>query len=493
MSVVVAGTPLEAAVAPPVLAAESVAGPAGPAAFTLRAWPGEYVIQAVSALPGEWSNSVRVSVGREGVARGAAPMDASGRMFLRAAGATPLDGAGCAAQFLTLGAVFEPEARCDGEAPGEFAWLWSDGAASTNRPVARKDFGSASARAQGLKVFPSRALTSLNLGFDGADGGNVGLMTPRPAQNVAAAWFPYPLPGLRYWASSYNPITNTLDFRGFDSLEVIECFQCSTLRSVVATNLPALRRACFEDCDLRELDLSGNPNLEDLRGALNAYTNIVAGRGTGPKVWHWCVRDNPQLRQRFSDLMTNFFSLAELYIWNDNQTGEFRTGSTNLSDLLAANNHFTSAWLPGQSRLWRCELQDNAITNINLDACRALQYLNLRNNALDTPALDALLAELERSALALVRADLTGNSGVVSAAGRAHYTNLALRGAEVLLDWPAVSDGSNNIPGGASAVTFVTTSRQPRMEIQTQAGVATSIVWHWGGRHVRHGRAHRQP
>jgi hypothetical protein len=45
---------------------------------------------------------------------------------------------------------------------------------------------------------------------------------------------------------------------------------------------------------------AGNPNLGDVRGALNAFTNIVVGQGTGPNLWHWCTRDNPQLTQRFA-------------------------------------------------------------------------------------------------------------------------------------------------------------------------------------------------
>ena len=36
-------------------------------------------------------------------------------------------------------------------------------------------------------------------------------------------------------------------------------------------NLPSLKRVCFEDCDLQELDLSGDPNLEDVRAAINGY------------------------------------------------------------------------------------------------------------------------------------------------------------------------------------------------------------------------------
>ena len=189
---------------------------------------------------------------------------------------------------------------------------------------------------------------------------------------MAAVWFPTPLTNLTCWASSYNPITNTLDFSGFTGLEYVECYQCPDLQQVVATNLPSLKRLCVEDCDLRELDLSGNPNLEDLRGALNRLTNIVVGRGTGPRIRHWCTRDNPLLTQQFAEIMTNFHSLRELYIWNDNQTGNLTLGSTNLMDVRAFNNHLTAADLSGQSNLWRLYLHENELTNLVLTGCTGL-------------------------------------------------------------------------------------------------------------------------
>jgi hypothetical protein len=485
VAVVMCGEFALAAPPPMVLTNLSCAG--DHASVTLQAWPGDYVVQTSAQLPRVWSNECRVSVGVAGAASATLPIQGRDQLFIRAAGLTPSDGAGCLAQFQTLGSVFQPDVRCDAGSLAEFLWIWSDGTTSSNWPIATKDFGSSGARMQGLKLEPTGAITSINLGFDGADGGWTTPLDTRAGQNVSAVRFPYPLASLRYWASSYCPITNTLDFTGCTALEAIECFNCSPLQHVVVTNLPALTRACFEDCDLRELDLSGNPNLGDLRGAVNAYTNIVVGGGTGPRVWHWCVRDNPQLTQRFADIMTNFYSLRELYIWNDNQHGEFKVGSTNLMDLQAANNHFTSADLAGQSNLWNCSFEGNSLTNVNLAGCSGLRYFDLHRNALTTNALDAILAELDATALGLAQANLSENPQYPSAVGCGHYTNLTARGAQVLLDWPPTNDGSNNVPGGTNAITFVTTSRQPHMEIQTAWGATPSIVWHWGDGTVQTG------
>lgn len=447
------------------------------ASFTLQAWPGEYVIQTSSQQPpGVWSDECYVSVGGSGVVSAAVAINGRNQLFLRAVGLTPSDGAGCLAQFQTLGSTFQPDVRCDAGSPTEFLWIWSDGTTSSDQPVAAKDFDSPGARIQGLQIDPANAITSINLGFDGSDGGETTPLDPRPPQDVSAVWFPYPLTSLRYWASSYCPITNTLDFTGFAALEAIECFNCAPLQHVLLTNLPSLRRACFEDCDLQELDLSGNPNFEDLRGARNSYTNILVGRGTGPRVVHWCVGSNPQLRQQFVDIMTNFYSLQELLIWNDNQSGDLTTSSTNLTWVKAYDNHYSAADFTGQSRLSLCMIYNNELTNIVLTGCTGLLYLDARKNQLTTAVLDNLLAFLDTSVPGLQTVDLTRNPQYPSATGYGHYANLTNRGVEVYLDWI----NTNNVPGGTNAITFVTSSRQPHMEIRTTEGITPNIRWHWG-------------
>jgi hypothetical protein len=401
----------------------------------------------------------------------------------------PSDGVGYVAEFLTLGSVFQPEVSCDSGAPLEYLWTWSDGTSSAEYPAASKDFGLPGARVQRLQVRPAERLTSVNLGFDGADGGGTTLLPHRAPQQVGSVRFPAPLTGLRYWASSYNPITNTLDFTGFTRLEAIECFQCSNLQQVVVTDLPALRRACFESCDLRTLDLSGNPNLGDVRGAENAFTDIVTGRGTGPNIWHWCTRDNPQLTQQFEDTLTNFYALRELLIWNDNQGGRLTSGSTNLVYVHAAINHYGAADFTGQGRLQTCVLYDNELTNLVLTGCTALSLLDAHNNRLGSGELDALLAFLDTSAPNVSSVDLSENAQFPSDVGYGHYTNLVSRGVTVYLDWSETSDGITNAPGGTNAITFVTLSQRPHMEVQTPYGRPMELIWHWGdGRISRGGR-----
>jgi len=444
--------------------------------FDLVAWPGDYLIEKSTNLSGVWTVETNLNVGREGMVSAAVPWLGDRWLFLRAVGLTPSDGAGCLAQFQTLGSTFEPEIEFGSDSPSEFRWIWSDGTTSSDYPVASKDFGATGARVQGLLVNPLTSVKSINLGFDGSDGGDLTPLSNRPPQNVAAVRFTYPLTNLQYWASSYNPITNTLDFSGCSNLEIIECFWCTNLQHVLVSNLPALKRACFENCRLQELDLSGNPNLEDLRGAFNAYTNIVVGRGTGPNILHWCIGNNPQLIQRLQDIMTNFYSLEEVLIWNDNQSGTLKLVSTNLVVLEAKLNSYTSADLGGQNNLFYCDLPGNQLTNIILTGCSSLQYLDLHDNRLTTKTIDDLLAFLDISGPGLLYVDLTANAGFASPAGYSHYTTLTNRGVTVYVDWVK----TNSVPGGTNAITFVTGSRFPHMEIRTDYGAPTSILWHWG-------------
>jgi hypothetical protein len=319
--------------------------------------------------------------------------------------------------------------------PGLFRWDWSDSTSSQDYPVASHSFAGPSDATQTLTAFPSGLIESINFGFDASDGGENTPLTSMPPQNLTSVSFPAPLTGLRYWASSYNPITNTLDFSGFNSLERIECFRCTSLEHVSVDHLPGLKRLCLEACPLNELNISGNPNLEDLRAAVSAYTNIVVGESTGPKVWHFCTRANPQLQQNLSDILTNFYSLQELWIWNDSQSGTLKPVSTNLTDVEFNDNYYEVADFSNQTNLQICLAYNNSLTNLVLTGCNSLQTLDAQNNNFTTEGMDKLLLTLE-SLPSLQFANLGNNPALPSAAGYASYNNLIDRGVVVYVDQP---------------------------------------------------------
>ena len=391
----------------------------------LKAAPGTYTIQAATGFPAVWMDETNITVGGGGYTNISLPLEGYPSLLLRA----KENGVPPALGIETLANSFQPEIFCGSNAPQPFVWDWSDGSTATNYPIASKTFTASAARCQRLMTDPG-GITGIDLGFTAADGGTVTPLPIRPAQNVSAVWFQQPLTNLTCWAASYNLITNTLDFSGFNNLQFIECYNCTPLPHVKVANLPALRRACFEACNLHELDLSYDPNLEDLRGALNAYTQVVVGGGTGPKIWHWCTRDNPQLTQRFADIMTNFLSLQELYIWNDNQSGPLQMVSTNLTDVRANSNNFTAADFTGQRNLWRLNLFQNSLTNLVINGCIGMEYLDVHSNQLPSSVLDTLLQALE-SAPNLQSVDLRWNAQPPSSAGYGYYSNLVKRGVTV--------------------------------------------------------------
>jgi hypothetical protein len=358
----------------------------------------------------------------------------------------------------TLGSSFAPEAfRSDTNDDLLTDWLWSDGTSTAGTIPGIKDFGSAGARYQTLQVNSPGVLNAVDIGFDGSDGGQFTPLPDMPPQNVGAVYFPFPLTSLQYWASSYNPITNTLDFTGFTSLQSIECFHCSNLQHVAVTHLPSLQRACFEACQLQELDLTGDSNLEELRGALNAYTNIIVAGGVGPHIWHWCVRDNPQLAQQFSDISANFYSLQEFIDWNSNQRGELTFVSTMVTNVEAHNNAYTSADLTGQANLGQCLLGYNLLTNLVLTGCTSLQTLDVFHNYLGgaLTVVSTNLVSLDASENVYTSADLTDQRNLLSCELAYNYlTNLVLTGCTAL----QTLDVSQNNLGGA--LTFDSTNLQ---------------------------------
>jgi hypothetical protein len=404
------------------------------ATVELQGLPGSYKIQTAPDLSGSWNDETNVIVGSDGTAK--VPFPIANQGFVRAAASGPGIGFGYTFRLGTSGSQFQPAIYCDVGTPQEFLWTWSDGTTSSDFPIASVNFGNSALRSHTLKVYPPDLLTAINLGFDGSDGGETTPLSNRPPQDVTSAYFPFPLTSVRYWGSSYNPIGDTLDFTGFTSLEAIECFHCSNIEHVVVSKLPSLKRVCFEQCNLQELDLSGDPNLEDVRAALNSFSSITLGPGTGSKIWHFCTRENFNIAQDFSQIMTNFYLLREPWIWHNNQSGALKFVSTNLTDVETWGNHYTFADFSGQPNLQICWVQDNLLTNIPMTGCVALQNFQAQNNQLSSAVLDTLLAELDNSCPDLSYVDLSANAGFPSAIGFSHYSNLTNRGVTVYIDLP---------------------------------------------------------
>jgi hypothetical protein len=300
--------------------------------------------------------------------------------------------------FETSGPTFSPVLKVTGSPV--IQWTWADGTTDSSA-TPTKNYGTAAVRKNYLLVTPWSAVTRINIGYDGLDGGSSSIEHVLDQDVTSVSCLYLVAPYLQQWCSSYNKITS-LEFSNFIMLDTIECYWSKTLQNVTLTNTPALKRACFEDCDLKALDLSQSPNLEDLRGAVNDYRTINFGT-IGSKIRHICTRSNTQITNTslFTD-MSQFPYIVELYIWNDNQSGELRvssTGTSSSADIQAWGNHYTSADFTGAftnpSGLGNIEVQDNELTSLNITDCVELVRLIASNNNLDSNAVDSILITLD--------------------------------------------------------------------------------------------------
>lgn len=389
--------------------------------------------------------------------------------------------------FTTEGSSFAPVLTVTGTPL--IRWVFADGTTS-NSPTPNKDYGSPGTRLNRLYVTPWSAVQRINIGYDAGDGGGYEIEFV-PDQHVSAVrGLHLVAPYLAQWCSSYNQITS-LDFRNFTNLDTIECFLSYNLRTVNLSNTPKLRRACFEDCNLESLDLSGSPNLEDLRGAQNDFSTFNFGN-IGAHVWHICMPVNTHLNNRtiFAD-MTPFPNIAELFIWDDNQTGSLRIPATNPTmevRILADGNQYNALDLSGALANAMAtavvSLRNNLLTSVNITGCSQITELFLENNQLDAATIDTVLATLDALGRSEnggpgggnLRVDLRGNT-TPSAAGYNQAVNLAAKG------WTVWAEGWTLEPlqpfNGEQHLDFSTNGDSTGMRVDFGRAATTTAVWHW--------------
>ena len=182
--------------------------------------------------------------------------------------------------FVTTGSSFSPIITVTGNPTVQ--WIFGDDSTS-NSTSPTVNFGSARTRINTLVVTPWSAVTKINIGYDGSDGGatpSSNTIANLAKQNViAVGGLENVAPYLQVWASSYNPIT-ALDFSNFTALNTIECFSCMSLTTIGLHNVPSLTRLCLEHCNISYLDLSKVPSLADFRGARQGSSTYTINWGT---------------------------------------------------------------------------------------------------------------------------------------------------------------------------------------------------------------------
>jgi hypothetical protein len=320
-------------------------------------------------------------------------------------------------------------------------WTFADGTTST-LPNPYKNYATQATRINKLKVTPWNAVEMINIGFDGSDGG--WSLPVVPDQHVSkVSNINLVKNSLRYWCSSYN-LLDSLSFDNFINLEVIESFYSFNVKHVSLKNLPRLKRLCMENNNLITFDISECTALEDVRGALNNYKTINFGNSTA-KLWHICVRDNPQItNDSLFFHMERFPDIAELYIWNTNQSGTFKLSQNNPDkqiEILAANNNYSAVDLRGslqnEQRHSIVDFSLNKIRSIDISDCKGIKNLNLDKNGMTTGTVDAVLRQLDELGTTDGFVTLTGNSRP-SPNGLVYKHNLENKNWSVIVDGPKI-------------------------------------------------------
>jgi hypothetical protein len=351
--------------------------------------------------------------------------------------------------FVTTGSSFSPIITVTGNP--EIQWVFGDGSTSDSTSPAVK-FGSEGTRANTLVVTPWSAVTKINTGYDGSDGGvspGPGTIAALEQQNViAVSGLENVAPSLQVWASSYNPIT-ALDFSNFTALHTIECYYCTSLDTIRLHNVPSLTRLCLEHCSVSYLDLSEAHSLADLRAAIQQSSTYTINWGTtGAHIWHVCVRDNPHMT---GILPSNQFPLIEdFYSWNSNQSGTLHLTSTNLKSVLSSDNHYNAANFSGcfpDRREGTVNMYNNNLTSLDISNDPGLINLNISQNSLNQAAVDRVLQTMDSYNTEDGYLDLTGNAEP-SNTGTAHANNLAVRRWKVKVNDHVTFTGTVSLNAG---------------------------------------------
>jgi uncharacterized protein YjdB len=380
--------------------------------------------------------------------------------------------------FYSNGSTFSPVIILQAEA--EVLWLWEDNTTS-NSTTPVKDYGSVQLRNNKLKVTPWSAVRRINIGYNAGDDGTREIEFVADQKVSLVENLNLVAPYLKEWCSSYNQI-RSLDFSNFVNLETIECFLSASLENINLLNTPKLKRVCFEDNNLLNLDLTDCIALEDLRGALNEFKTITFSNQT-ENVWHICVHHNKFSDKYYFSNLGPFPNIADLLIDNTYQEGALiisKTNPTRLVDIRAYGNKYSSLDLRGALKNTKAngtvELQYNELTTVDITGCVQIKELNLSNNRLESEVIDQVLKQVDDYGTSNGTIDLRSNQPP-SYIGLVYKTNLENRG------W--IVNADQNIPvesilvSSASGTSITTDNGTLQLSASILPADATTktVVW----------------
>jgi hypothetical protein len=351
--------------------------------------------------------------------------------------------------FITIGNSFSPRINVIGNPI--IKWNFGNNATSCNTSPSVQYEGNET-RETTLRVIPWTALTQINVGYDGMDGGqdpNITIVA-LPQQNVqSVSGLNNVAPYLQIWASNYNPITS-IDFSEFTQLQIVEMYDCHYMTNLTLRNNTNLTRLCIENANLTELNVSDAVSLGDIRTAgMGRYSDcqpftIIWG-DIGADVWHLCIHHNNLTGE---PPYAQFPKLNDLYIWNCSRSETLHPNSTNLTSIAAHNNSYTAANFSNlftTSERYYVTIYNNKIETIDLTNDTGLYSLDAHNNSLNQSEVDRVLAIIDSFNTSNGKLNLSQNSRP-SNVGLSHAANLTAKG------WTVTTTNTGNLSKTVSRI-----------------------------------------
>jgi hypothetical protein len=339
----------------------------------------------------------------------------------------------------TTGATFSPTVELAVGSTATVSWEVEGGATTTGvNPTIR--FGTAATRHVRMSVDDVGTdglgkVVTFNLGFNHLDDAgtyNMGAGYDKTAQSVTRVENISGLTGLLRFAAAHTPLTGSLDFTGCSRLQYIECIK-SNVESVNLSGCTSLIRLVVEQTNLTTLNL--NPvaaNLRDLRGAAQQGNALTLTPLTAPlaSLYHFCVREQVLVNHPTPAQLP---VIQERWDWYTRQSGVLTSTSNEIRSMLTSGNHYTTADFTNQFPAGRnatLDANSNDLTAVDLTGCNGLVAISLKDNSLETAAVDMILGTVASWGTSGGALDLAVN-GFPSAHGHSSAATLLGRGWKV--------------------------------------------------------------
>ncbi|MFA6403037.1 MAG: InlB B-repeat-containing protein [Salinivirgaceae bacterium] len=340
-----------------------------------------------------------------------------------------------------------------------------------------------------ISVKPWDALTVLNLGFRGGDGGNgeremqlseLPYLAFHPTfEEVPLSWeIEQERASVLNYAGTVISVANLsvapnltafcCEFQPIDSIDLSGCSNSLTLEgffsSIKTTNFQgctSMHRCCLENTGAQYnwridngiktedeiLDLRDCPVIRDIRGTGDNHTMVRLHANAINTIWHLCKMANWRMETvKIGDeepaklMVSRFTNLTECWISGSPviENVEVTESNPNLYSMWLSQCGIKTVDVKNQTQIQVLELSGNTISEINITGCNNLVVITLNDCNLSQIAVDSVLSTLDgfnlQTSNPYNKFDFSGSNSDPSETGMTHVTALRSRGWNVILN-----------------------------------------------------------